>query len=66
MKNNVEKIISKLDKNIDNIEQLGADARFYYNREQWDRLKVQIMSIEGYAEEILRDLGRLERQIKGE
>lgn len=65
MEEKIEKIIKKLDKNIDNIEQLGADARFYYNREQYNRLKVQIMSIEGYAEEILKDLAKLEKLNNG-
>lgn len=66
MEEKIEKLIKKLDTNIDNIEQLGADARFYYNKEQYNRLKIQIMSIEGYTEEILRDLARLEKLKEGE
>jgi len=54
-----EKLISKINKNIDNIEQLGADARFYYNKDQYDRLKVQIESIQRYADTLLKDLNKL-------
>lgn len=53
----------RLKEYIDNIEQLGADARFEYNRDRFDLLRTKLTSIITWCNMAIVLLNRLEKGI---
>lgn len=50
----------RLKEYIENIEQLGADARYHEGYENYDKLKVQFDSIEWWAKKANRELVKIQ------
>ena len=50
----------RLKEYIENIEQLGADARYYYDYENYDKLKTQFDSIEWWAKKANKELVKIQ------
>lgn len=46
----------KIKQYIENIEQLGADSRYYNDLEKYDNLKVELESIIYWSEKALKEL----------
>lgn len=53
----------RLKEYINNIEQLGADARFEYNRDRFDLLRTKLNSIITWCNMAMVLLNRLEKGI---
>lgn len=50
----------RLKEYIENIEQLGADARYYYDCENYDKLKTQFDSIEWWSKKANKELIKIQ------
>ena len=50
----------KVKEYIENIEQLGADARFYFNNEKYDRLIVELESILYWSKKAIKEVKKKE------
>ncbi len=50
----------RLEEYIENIEQLGADARFHNDYENYERLKIEFDSIEHWARKANRELIKIQ------
>ena len=60
----VEKNKIKLNKYVETLEQLGANARFYNNCDDYDRLHVQFKSIEYWAKKAAKVIEDTQRKLK--
>ena len=54
--------MGKLEAYIDNIEQLGADARYENNNEQYDKLLITLNSIEWWCKKTRKLVEKLEER----
>ena len=50
----------RLKEYIENIEQLGADARYHYDYENYDKLKTQFDSIEWWSKKANKELIKIQ------
>lgn len=50
----------RLEEYIENIEQLGADARYHEGYENYDKLKIQFDSIEYWAKKANKELVKIQ------
>ena len=50
----------RLKEYIENIEQLGADARYHYDYEHYDKLKTQFDSIEWWSKKANKELIKIQ------
>ena len=53
----------RLKEYINNIEQLGADARFEYNRDRYDLLRTKLTSIITWCNMAIVSLNRLDKGV---
>ena len=47
---------------IDNIEQLAADARYYYDYENIDKVELKIESIEAWVKKAKREINKIKKE----
>ena len=57
-----EKYEMKIKEYIVNIEQLGADARYWFDYENYDKLRMELESIEWWAKKAQLLLNKLEKE----
>lgn len=62
----IDKQKLKLNEYIENIEQLGADARYYNNYEDYERLTLKLKSIEYWAKKGITSAKKLLRNAEYE
>ena len=54
----------KIKEYIENIEQLGADARYEFDYENYNKLRVKLESIEWWAKKGQKILDKIEKENK--
>lgn len=64
METYIDKCKLKLNKYIENIEQLGADARYYNDYDNYDQLRVLFKSTEYWSKKATKVVEEIQRKIK--
>lgn len=64
METYIDKCKLKLNKYIENIEQLGADARYYNDYDNYDQLRVLFKSTEYWSKKATKVVEGIQRKIK--
>jgi len=64
MESYVDKCKIKLNRYIENIEQLGANARYYNNYDNYDNLFIQLRSITYWSKKAAKVVEGIQRKIK--
>jgi len=59
-----EKNKVKIQEYIENIEQLGADARYEFDYENYNKLRVKLESIEWWSRKAQKVLDKIEKEQK--